>query len=59
MAAISSRKVSGRDSVRIPPAPAGRMRQDLAGLDDRELLAMVSSLPRASDRRPAACELAA
>jgi RNA polymerase sigma-B factor len=33
------------------------MRSSLAELDDRELLAIVGSLPRASERRDAACEL--
>ena len=41
----------------MSPAPAGRMRQELAGLDDRELLGMTGSLPRFSQRRIAACEL--
>ena len=33
------------------------MRQELAELDDRELLGMAGSLPRFSQRRIAACEL--
>ena len=37
--------------------PAGWTRQELAELDDRELLGIVSSLPRFSPRRMAACEL--
>jgi RNA polymerase sigma-B factor len=37
--------------------PAGWMRQELAELSDRELLGIVSSLPRFSQRRIAACEL--
>jgi RNA polymerase sigma-B factor len=57
MSAISSEAVFAGDSVLVLPAPAGRTLQDLARLDDRELLAMVSSLPRASERREAACEL--
>src|ERR1700722_19051370 len=32
-------------------------REDLAGLDDRALLSLVQSLPQASQRRAAACEL--
>ena len=36
---------------------AGWTRQELAELDDRELLGIVSSLPRFSQRRMAACEL--
>ena len=39
------------------PAVAGRVAGDLPGLDDRELLRIVQSLPRASRRRVAACEL--
>ena len=39
-------------------APPDRMlKQDLAGLDDRELLDVVRLSPRASQRRAAACEL--
>jgi RNA polymerase sigma-B factor len=37
--------------------PAGWTRQELAEQSDRELLGMVSSLPRFSQRRIAACEL--
>src|SRR5579859_5170016 len=43
--------------VPMPPAPPGRTRQELAELDDRELLAIAGSLPRFSQRRMAACEL--
>jgi RNA polymerase sigma-B factor len=35
------------------------MLQGLAGLDDRELLAILRSLPRSSERRAAACEVLA
>jgi RNA polymerase sigma-B factor len=41
----------------VPPAAAGRTLEDLAGLDDRELLRIVRSQPLASARRGAACEL--
>ena len=37
--------------------PAGWTRQELAELNDRELLGIVGSLPRFSQRRIAACEL--
>jgi RNA polymerase sigma-B factor len=37
--------------------PAGWTRQELAELSDRELLGIVSSLPRFSQRRIAACDL--
>jgi RNA polymerase sigma-B factor len=43
--------------VPTPPAPAGWSRQELAGLDDRELLGIAGSLPRFGPRRMAACEL--
>jgi len=43
--------------VPTPPAPAGWTRQELAELDDRELLGMAGSLPRLGQRRMAACEL--
>jgi RNA polymerase sigma-B factor len=43
--------------VPAPPAPAGWTRQELAELDDRELLGMAGSLPRSGQRRMAACEL--
>ena len=43
--------------VPIPPALAGATRQELAELDDRELLAIAGSLPRFSQRRMAAREL--
>ena len=58
MAAISSGTVSAAESVPGSVAPPGRMlKQDLAGLDDRELLDVVRLSPRASQRRAAACEL--
>ena len=37
--------------------PAGWTRPELAELNDHELLGIVSSLPRFSERRIAACEL--
>jgi hypothetical protein len=43
--------------MRVLPAPAGRILQDLDGLDDRELLGIVGSLRRSSERRAAAYEL--
>src|SRR5580693_10286481 len=42
--------------VPVPPAPAGGTRQELAGLDDRELLGIAGSPPRFGQRRMAACE---
>jgi RNA polymerase sigma-B factor len=57
MAAFSSTTASGGESVRIPHVPAGGILQGLAGLDDRELLGILRSLPRSSERRAAACEL--
>ena len=43
--------------VPTPPVPAGWTRQELAELDDRELLGIAGSLPRIGQRRMAACEL--
>jgi hypothetical protein len=57
MAAISSGTVSAAESGPGWPASPGRALKDLTGLDDRELLGIVRSLPRASDRRAAAGEL--
>ena len=58
MAAISSGTVSAAESMPSSAAPPDRMlKQDLAGLDDRELLDIVRLSPRASQRRAAACEL--
>jgi DNA-directed RNA polymerase specialized sigma subunit len=57
MAAISSGTVSAAKSGPGWPAPPGQALKDLAGLDDRELLGIVRSLPSASERRAAACDL--
>jgi RNA polymerase sigma-B factor len=46
-----------RQPVPTPPARAGWTRQELAELDNRELLSLAGSLPRFSQRRMAACEL--
>ena len=54
MPANSSETASAGDPMRVLPAPAGRILQDLAGLDDRELLGIVGSLPRSSEWRAAA-----
>ena len=56
-AAACSSPVSAAGDVRVPAAPAGQVLKDLAGLGDGELLGMVRSLPLASERRAAACEL--
>jgi RNA polymerase sigma-B factor len=48
--------MSAANSLRVLPAQAGRIRQDLAALDDSELLGIVGSLPCSSQRRVAACE---
>jgi RNA polymerase sigma-B factor len=42
---------------RLVPAPAVRFRQDLSGLEDRELLTLAGSLPRSSQERAAARDL--
>ena len=57
-AARSSEKVlAGNPGPAAPAAPDLAVREDLAGLDDRALLSLVQSLPRASNSRAAACEL--
>jgi RNA polymerase sigma-B factor len=56
MAARSSGTVSATDPV-SPAAPGWAVREDLAGLDDQALLFLVQSLPWATERRAAACEL--
>src|SRR5260370_23437613 len=57
METLSIKNVSVEARALNPPAPAGRMLKDLGRLDDRQLLRIVQSLPRASGRRAAACEL--
>jgi RNA polymerase sigma-B factor len=58
MTAIFSPTVSPREAIRNPPALAGRVpKTGLAGLDDRDLLGMVGSLPEGSPSRVVACEL--
>jgi RNA polymerase sigma-B factor len=57
MATVSATTASAAKTAPVLPAPAGRIRPDLSGLDDRELLDMVRSLPRSSERRAVACEL--
>jgi RNA polymerase sigma-B factor len=52
-----SSPVSAGEGVRIPPVAGGRRLRDFGGLDDRELLGMVASLPGDSGARAAACEL--
>jgi RNA polymerase sigma-B factor len=42
---------------RHPHVPAAGFRQELSGLEDRELLALAGSLPRSSQRRAAALDL--
>ncbi len=49
--------VSGGDPRLAPPAPPGRTRQELAGLEDRELLGIVRSQAPGSEQGDAACEL--
>ena len=50
-------KVSAGTRVLLPPVPEGRTAEDLASLDDGELLRIIQSLPLDSSRRAAACEL--
>jgi RNA polymerase sigma-B factor len=57
LATAHSLPVPVRTYELVPPAAAGRVLTGLADLEDGELLGIVRSLPRASDRRGAACEL--
>jgi RNA polymerase sigma-B factor len=60
MAASSSATVivPAADLVPAPPvAPTLAVKEELAGLGDHALLGLVQSLPQASQRRAAACEL--
>jgi RNA polymerase sigma-B factor len=60
METLSMKKVSVEARALSPPGPpavASRMLKDLCGLDDRQLLRIVHSLPLTSHRRAAACEL--
>ncbi len=50
-------KVSREDSGGTPPVPVARMIEDMAALDDGQLLGIVRSQPWDSDRRSLACEL--
>jgi RNA polymerase sigma-B factor len=57
METLSARKVRTQEPARIPPALTGTVSRDLDSLEDGELLGIVRSQPRSSDRREAACEL--
>jgi RNA polymerase sigma-B factor len=57
METLSVRKVGAQDPGRVPLELVGRASRDLENLEDAELLGIVRSLPRASERREAACEL--
>jgi len=54
MTVIVSEQVSA-ESERDPPIPADRTPEVLGGMDDLQLLAIVGSEPRGSERRAAAC----
>jgi RNA polymerase sigma-B factor len=45
------------EPLRLLPALAAGFREDLSGLEDRELLALAASLPQSSERRAAARDL--
>ena len=57
MATVSSLAVSVAEPMPIVSVLAAWSRHDLSKLDDRELLALTSSLPRSSERHAAACDL--
>jgi RNA polymerase sigma-B factor len=54
---LSIRKDTIEDPAQLPPELAGRAVQDLAKLDDSQLLGIVRSLPPGSMDRAGACEL--
>jgi RNA polymerase sigma-B factor len=57
METLSMRKATTSRRPAEPPTPDNRILQDLAELDDRELLRTIRAQPRDSRRRAAACEL--
>jgi RNA polymerase sigma-B factor len=57
METLSARKVGAQDPGRVPLELVGPANRDLENLEDAELLGIVRSLPRESERREAACEL--
>ncbi len=57
MAICATRAATATERRPTRPGTSGQVRDDLSGLDDRELLAIASSLPRSSDRREAARDL--
>jgi RNA polymerase sigma-B factor len=60
MAAYSSGTVPAGDTLlasEAPAAPDRAVREDLAGLADQALVCLIQSLPRASARRAAVCEV--
>jgi RNA polymerase sigma-B factor len=54
---MSTSKLAAAEPLRLLPESAAGSRQDLAGLSDRELLALAGSMPRSSQRRAAARDL--
>src|SRR6185437_14108354 len=57
MAAIHPGAVAAAESGPVSLVPSVPMPEDLAGMDDEALLAIVRLSPRASERRAAACGL--
>jgi RNA polymerase sigma-B factor len=57
MAMMSVSEIPVAEARRLPLAPAAGFRQDLSGLEDRELLALAGSLPESGERRAAARDL--
>ena len=55
--AMSMSEFAAAEPLRLLPDLAAGFRQDLSGLEDRELLALASSLPQSSERRAAARDL--
>jgi RNA polymerase sigma-B factor len=57
MTVVAPPAVPLRAPARVPVIPAGPVIRELAGLDDLQLLGIFRSLPPASERRAAACEV--
>ena len=57
MAMMSINEFPVAERLRLVPAPAVGLRQDLAGLADRELLVLAGSLPQSDQGRAAARDL--
>jgi RNA polymerase sigma-B factor len=57
MASVSMSEIPAATRLPVLPALASPFRQDLSGLEDKELLALTASLPRSSQTRVVALDL--